>query len=43
MDFAFNEHQKVIKGLNLNVEPGSFVSIVGESGVGKSTILSLIV
>lgn len=34
--------KKVIENLNLNIEAGSFVSIVGPSGCGKSTLLRLI-
>ncbi|KKK38228.1 sugar ABC transporter ATPase [Mesobacillus campisalis] len=33
---------KVLDNINLNVEKGSFVSIVGPSGCGKSTLLYLI-
>ncbi|MER6220701.1 ABC transporter ATP-binding protein [Streptomyces sp. 900105755] len=32
----------VIKGLNLTVAPGEFVSIVGPSGCGKSSLLRLV-
>jgi sulfonate transport system ATP-binding protein len=32
----------VLEGLNLTVEPGSFLSIVGASGCGKSTLLRLL-
>ncbi|MGZ3770541.1 MAG: ABC transporter ATP-binding protein [Bdellovibrio sp.] len=32
----------VIENLNLDIEPGSFVSVVGASGCGKSTLLRLI-
>jgi ABC-type nitrate/sulfonate/bicarbonate transport system ATPase subunit len=34
---------EVLKGIDLVVEPGEFVSLVGASGCGKSTILRLIV
>ena len=32
----------VLRGLTLNVGPGEFVAVMGESGVGKSTLLNLI-
>lgn len=34
---------KVLQSINLIVEPGEFVTLVGSSGCGKSTILRLIV
>lgn len=37
-----NEKIKVLDSINLDVEKGSFVSIVGPSGCGKSTLLYLI-
>jgi putative ABC transport system ATP-binding protein len=33
---------KVLKGINLEIEKGGFVSITGSSGSGKSTLLNLI-
>ena len=36
------ERVKVLDDINLEVEKGSFVSIVGPSGCGKSTLLYLI-
>lgn len=34
--------QKVLKGINLEVQKGEFISIMGSSGSGKSTLLNLI-
>jgi lipoprotein-releasing system ATP-binding protein len=33
---------KVLKGLNLHIQKGEFVSIVGASGAGKTTLLQLL-
>ena len=37
-----NEKVKVLDHINIEIEKGSFVSIVGPSGCGKSTLLYLI-
>jgi putative ABC transport system ATP-binding protein len=34
--------RRVLDGLQLRVRPGEYVAIVGESGVGKSTLLNLV-
>ena len=34
-------NRAVIKGLNLNIEPGEFIGLVGHSGSGKSTLVNL--
>ncbi len=34
--------RRVLDGVHLRVQPGEYVAIVGESGVGKSTLLNLI-
>ncbi len=33
----------VLRNITLDVEPGSFISLVGASGCGKSTLLRLII
>ncbi|OQE81749.1 hypothetical protein PENNAL_c0039G08409 [Penicillium nalgiovense] len=33
---------KVLKGLNVDIQPGKFCALVGPSGAGKSTIISLV-
>jgi nitrate/nitrite transport system ATP-binding protein len=33
---------EVLKGINLTIAKGEFVSIIGHSGCGKSTLLNLI-
>ena len=40
--FAYDEKQEVLKGINFKVNPGEAVAIVGATGAGKSTIISLI-
>ena len=37
-----NGQLAVLKGVNLTVENGEFVSVVGESGAGKTTLLQII-
>ncbi|MDN6198265.1 MAG: ATP-binding cassette domain-containing protein, partial [Lactococcus raffinolactis] len=36
------EEFPVLKGLNLSFDKGDFVSILGESGGGKSTLMNII-
>ncbi|WP_246307735.1 ATP-binding cassette domain-containing protein [Candidatus Mycoplasma haematohominis] len=39
---SYSENNRVLTKFNLDIEEGSFVSILGASGSGKSTILNLI-
>ncbi len=40
--FSYEKDREILKGINLNIKANSFVSIVGESGCGKSTIASIL-
>ncbi len=40
--FSYEADREILKGINLNLPAGSFVSLVGESGCGKSTIAGLL-
>ncbi len=39
--FSYEQEREILKGINLDLPAGSFVSFVGESGCGKSTIAGL--
>jgi len=40
--FAYNENHNIISGINLNIEPGKAIALVGPSGGGKTTLCHLI-
>jgi len=40
--FAYSPDTPLIEGLNLNVEPGQTIAIVGPTGAGKTTLVNLI-
>ena len=42
VSFAYNEDKTILKNINITIKEKSFVSIVGVSGSGKSTIAGLI-
>lgn len=42
VNFGYNESKLVLECLNIKIKSGSKVGLVGETGCGKSTILSLI-
>ncbi|MEQ6077377.1 ABC transporter ATP-binding protein [Bacillus subtilis] len=41
MNKSFNE-RKIFENLNLVIEPGEFIGIIGKSGKGKTTLLNII-
>ena len=40
--FSYERGKEVIRGISLEVEPGSMIGLVGKSGAGKSTIVNLL-
>ena len=42
VDFSYKPDQRLIEVLNLSVEPGQRIAIVGPTGCGKTTIINLL-
>jgi len=40
--FSYIDNEEVIKGINLTVQPGQTIAIVGATGAGKTTIINLL-
>ncbi len=40
--FGYKSYEPVLKGVSLDIKPGEMIGIVGHSGVGKSTLINLI-
>jgi ABC-type multidrug transport system fused ATPase/permease subunit len=43
VDFSYDSNKVILKDLNITFPGQSIYSVVGESGIGKSSIMSLIV
>jgi len=39
---SYSNKIKVLKNINLSIKPGEFVSVVGQSGAGKTTLVRLL-
>lgn len=40
--FGYEKHEPVLKDINLKVEPGQMIGLVGHSGSGKTTLVNLV-
>lgn len=42
LNFGYETKPEVLENINLDIKPGEFIGLVGRSGVGKSTLINLI-
>jgi ABC-type multidrug transport system fused ATPase/permease subunit len=42
VSFGYVENEEILRKINLEIEPGTFVAVVGNTGSGKSTLFNLL-
>ena len=42
VSFGYKSYEPVLKGIDLEIKPGEMIGLVGKSGVGKSTMINLV-
>jgi len=42
VDFAYKDQQWVLKGLDFKIEPGKLLALVGSTGAGKTSVISIL-
>ncbi|MCL1998463.1 MAG: ABC transporter ATP-binding protein/permease [Turicibacter sp.] len=42
VSFGYKSYEPVLKAVNIDIKPGEMVGLVGKSGVGKSTLINLV-
>ncbi len=42
VSFSYQAGERILKNINLTIEPGRMIGIVGQTGSGKSTLVSLV-
>ncbi len=42
LSFSYDNNRDILKNINISIEPGNVIAIVGEIGSGKSTLIQLI-